>query len=97
VVKAAAVDPKRFTPHKMRRTAITNLILAGVPLPTIQRISGHKTLIMLLRYFNLYGAHVHEAAANLEVEMSHDDSAVEEALLGTIAHELHTLKLEQLG
>ena len=96
VVKAAGLDPKRVTPHTMRRTAITNLILAGVPLPTIQRISGHKTLIMLLRYFHLYGAHVHEAASNLEVEISFNDSAVEAALLGTTTRELHPVAMETL-
>ncbi len=34
----------------MRHTAITRLVKAGVDLPTIQRISGHKTLAMVLRY-----------------------------------------------
>jgi site-specific recombinase XerD len=32
----------------MRHTAITNLVKAGVDLPTIQKISGHKRLAMVI-------------------------------------------------
>ena len=46
-VIAAKLDPARVTPHTMRHTAITNLVKAGVDLPTIQKISGHKTLYMV--------------------------------------------------
>ena len=56
-VNAAGLDPELITPHVMRHTAITKLVQAGVDLPTVQRISGHKTLAMVLRY-----AHVHAAA-----------------------------------
>ena len=45
----------------MRHTAITNLVKAGVDLPTIQRISGHKTLAMVLRYTHVHGAHIDRA------------------------------------
>jgi integrase len=45
----AGLDPKVVTPHVMRHTTITFLVQAGVDLPTIQRISGHKTLAMVLR------------------------------------------------
>jgi hypothetical protein len=50
----------------MRHTAITRLVKAGVDLPTIQRISGHKTLAMVLRYTHIYGEHLDEAVAKLE-------------------------------
>ncbi|WP_202944828.1 tyrosine-type recombinase/integrase [Nitrosospira multiformis] len=29
--------------HTLRHTAITHLVQAGVDLPTVKRISGHKT------------------------------------------------------
>ena len=45
----------------MRHTAITNLVKAGVDLPTIQKISGHKTLAMVLRYTHVHGRHIDEA------------------------------------
>ena len=47
----------------LRHTAITNLVQAGVGLPTIQTISGHKTLAMVLRYAHVHGTHVDEAVA----------------------------------
>jgi len=42
-------------PHVMRHTAITSLVPAGVDSSTIQRISGHRTLIMVMRYVHLMG------------------------------------------
>ena len=60
-VKSAGLDPKLITPHVMRHSAITKLVQAGVDLPTVQRISGHKTLAMVLRYTHVHGQHIDEA------------------------------------
>jgi integrase len=60
-VVRAGLDPGLVTPHTMRHTAITKLVQAGVDLPTIQRISGHKTLAMVLRYTHVHGPHIDEA------------------------------------
>ena len=57
----AGLDPVAVTPHVMRHTAITKLVQAGVDLPTIQRISGHKTLAMVLRYTHVHGRHIDDA------------------------------------
>jgi integrase len=61
----AGMDPREVTPHVMRHTAITRLVEAGVDLPTIQRISGHKTLAMVLRYTHVHGTHINEAIAKI--------------------------------
>ena len=60
-VRLAGLDPELVTPHVMRHTAITKLVQAGVDLPTIQRISGHKTLAMVLRYTHVHGRHIDAA------------------------------------
>lgn len=60
-VKAAGLDPDVVTPHVMRHTAITALVKAGADLPTIQRISGHKTLTMVMRYTHVHGEHIDRA------------------------------------
>ena len=60
-VTAAGLDPDAVTPHVMRHTAITRLVQAGVDLPTIQKISGHKTLTMVLRYTHVHGDHIDRA------------------------------------
>lgn len=78
-VVRAGLDPDRVTPHTMRRTAITRLVKAGVDLPTIQRISGHKTLAMVLRYVHVHGEHIDAAI-----------SALDSPVPGTISPELHT-------
>jgi hypothetical protein len=50
-----------MTPHVMRHTAITALVKAGIDLPTIQRISGHKILAMVLRYTHVHSTHIDQA------------------------------------
>jgi integrase len=57
-VARAGLNPEAVTPHVMRHTAITRLVEAGVDLPTVQRISGHKTLAMVLRYAHVHGRHI---------------------------------------
>jgi len=60
-VIAAGFDPRQVTPHVMRHTAITRLVQAGVDIPTIQRISGHKTVGMVLHYTHVHGTHIDKA------------------------------------
>ena len=49
-----------------KSTAITHLVQAGVDLPTVQRISGHKTLQMVVRYSHQNGEHIRAAMDKLE-------------------------------
>lgn len=74
----AGLDSSKVTPHVLRHTAITGLVKAGVDLPTIQRISGHKTMAMVLRYTQLSDSHVDGAMANLDA-----------AIPQQITHQLH--------
>lgn len=66
VVKAAGLDPDVVVRHTFRHTAITHLVQAGVDLPTVQKISGHKTLAMVGRYSHANGAHIDAAMDKLE-------------------------------
>jgi len=66
----AGLDPDQITPHTLRHTAVTRLVQAGVDLPTVQRISGHKTLSMVARYAHQSGAHVEAAMDRLERRVS---------------------------
>jgi hypothetical protein len=56
VVRKAGLDPRLVHPQALRRTAITSLVMAGVDLPAIMRISGHKHTRVLMRYVHLSGA-----------------------------------------
>ncbi|WP_070156905.1 tyrosine-type recombinase/integrase [Sphingobium phenoxybenzoativorans] len=66
----AGLSPQKVTPHVMRHTAITRLVKAKIDLPTIQRISGHKTLAMVLRYVHIHGNHIDEAIARIDTGMA---------------------------
>ncbi|MFD1767972.1 tyrosine-type recombinase/integrase [Sphingorhabdus buctiana] len=79
IVKRAGMDPAKVTPHVMRHTAITRLVQAKADLPTIQKISGHKTLSALMRYVHIAGAHIDEAIAAIDI-----------GLPEPITQELHT-------
>jgi integrase len=71
-VARAGMDPDRVTPHTLRHTAVTHLVQAGVDLPTVQRISGHKTLAMVARYAHQSGAHIEAAMERLEGRVGSD-------------------------
>jgi integrase-like protein len=66
VVAAAGLDPQKIVRHTLRHTAITHLVQAGVDLPTVKRVSGHKTLAMVERYSHANGAHVQSAMDQLQ-------------------------------
>lgn len=66
IVEAAGLDPKVVVRHTLRHTAITHLVQAGIDLPTVKRISGHKTLAMVERYSHQNGAHIQAAMDKLE-------------------------------
>ncbi len=75
-VERAGLDPDQVTPHTLRHTTITHLIQAGVDLPTVKRISGHKTMIMVERYAHQNGAHIAEALDKLQTRYGQIDRAM---------------------
>ncbi|MEX0272420.1 tyrosine-type recombinase/integrase [Leptolyngbyaceae cyanobacterium UHCC 1019] len=52
--------------HSFRRTALTQMANAGVPLHVIQKISGHKSLQALQRYLAVSEQQVKDAIAALK-------------------------------
>lgn len=87
IVSEAGLDTKEVTPHIMRHTAITHLVQDGVDLPTVQRISGHKTLQMVARYSHQNGDHIRAAMDRLE--MRYRDKPEGLCNGDTITQELH--------
>ena len=83
----AGLDPNTVTPHVMRHTAITKLVQAGVDLPTIQKISGHKTLSMVLRYTHVHGRHIDNAISFLGQGVASTNAS---EIGNTITPKLHT-------
>jgi integrase len=83
-VARAGLNPKEVVPHTLRHTAISHLVMAGIDLPTVQRISGHKTLAMVARYSHQNGAHIQAAMDTLQKRYG-----VTTPLADTITQELH--------
>jgi len=55
-----------FTFHDLRHTFASRLVMAGVDLPTVQALLGHKGMAMTLRYTHLSSDHKQRAVAALE-------------------------------
>jgi integrase len=63
---AAGLDPTQVVRHTLRHTAVSHLVQSGVDLPTVKRISGHKTLQMVERYAHQNGLHIQAAMDKLQ-------------------------------
>jgi len=50
----------------LARYGFAHFVQAGVDLPTVQRIGGHKTLQMVVRYSHQNGKHIQAAMDKLE-------------------------------
>ncbi len=80
VVEAAGLNSKEVNRHALRHTAITHLVQSGVDLPTVQRISGHKTLAMVGRYSHQNGAHLQAAMDRLQCAITQELHGQEKSL-----------------
>jgi integrase len=61
--KAALHD---FTFHDLRHTFASRLVMAGVDLPTVKELMGHKNISITLRYTHLSRDHKQRAVRTLE-------------------------------
>ena len=63
------IDPAQVVRHTLRHTAVSHLVQSGVNLPTVKRISEHKTLQMGERYAHQNGEHIRAAMDKLQSRM----------------------------
>jgi len=65
--KAGLVD---FHFHDLRHTFASWLVMAGVPLPTVSDLMGHKSITMTMRYAHLSPTHRQEAIRSLDKNLT---------------------------
>ena len=63
----ARVGLEGVSTHSFRRTALTQMSNAGIPLRVIQEISGHRTLDELYKYLEVKSEQVLGAVASLSL------------------------------
>lgn len=61
ILTSAGLCTKMFSPHAMRHTCISRLVRNNVNLNTVMKISGHKTLTMVMRYTHIADNQVDDA------------------------------------
>src|SRR5207302_8660792 len=61
---ASRVEDVTF--HDLRHTFASRLVMAGVDLPIVQALMGHKTIAMTMRYTHLAPGHKRTAIAVLD-------------------------------
>jgi len=64
IVRKAGIEDFRF--HDLRHRFASRLVMAGVDLPTVQALMGHKNVTMTMRYTHLSANHKQQAVALLE-------------------------------
>ena len=63
--REASLEPS--SPHTLRHTFASRLVMAGVDLRTVQELLGHKDIKMTMRYTHLSPSHKRHTMATLEV------------------------------
>lgn len=58
---AEAQVQERVTPHRLRHTYATQMLRAGMSLPVLMKILGHRTIRMTMRYVEVTQQDVHRA------------------------------------
>ena len=56
---------RNFRSHDLRHTCASHLAMQGRPLKEIQKVLGHKSFSMTLRYAHLSPMHLHTAVESL--------------------------------
>lgn len=77
--KNAGLGPD-VTPHVLRHTFGSRLVMAGVDLRTVQELGGWKQITMVMRYSHLSAEHRVQAVEKLIQAPSTEDPVLKQAL-----------------
>lgn len=65
--KACEIAGVVGTPHELRHTFISHLVMQGVPLRTVQVLAGHKTISVTENYAHLAPSHMADMVSGLSL------------------------------
>lgn len=84
VAIAAQITPglrtKKISPHTMRRTKSTHILLNGISLPVIQRFLGHESITTTEKYLELGSSEMIETVKQMEKMVSGNETVECEAI-----------------
>lgn len=81
VLKRAGLPDIRF--HDLRHTFASHLVMAGVDLPTVQKLLGHRDIKTTMRYAHLASDHLRSAVERLDPDGHYMDTGAETRAKGT--------------
>lgn len=87
-------EPTRIF-HDFRRTAVRNMVRAGIPEQVAMRISGHKSRTVFERYNVTNAADIRLAAARLSDYMGMLQTKADEAAAEAVAENRHTIGTQE--
>lgn len=74
------IGTKKISPHTMRRTKSTHMLLNGISLPVIQRFLGHESITTTEKYLELGSSEMTEAVKQMEKMVSGNETVQCEAI-----------------
>jgi len=69
----AKLPTKGYSPHSLRHTFASSLVMSGVDLNTVKNLMGHSSIKQTEKYSHLVPSHIRHATDTLSGYYNHND------------------------